>query len=245
MEYNDVFKTRAKSYASAMNLYKNVMLLEFQNAANILAEDLDSGLVINVPSGIDRIEEFLPKTIKYIPLEINDEFLKEDVDCKTIKCTLNLLPFDDCSVDRVLSLACLHHSTNEERRVFYKESFRVLKNNGRLIVGDVCKGSQQENWLNNFVDKYNSLGHKGRFFNEDDIDLIEKCGYKVETKILKYDWVFDSKEIMIDFCRKLFYLDKATDENIIHGIRDFFGVLPDADCFRLPWMLIYFIAHKL
>ena len=245
MEYNNVFSVRAKSYASAMRLYPDVMLNEFKNAAKIICDGLDlsdKNIVINIPSAIDRIEEFLPNEVLYVPLEINDEFIKEDVENKTTKCSLFSIPFYNEMVDRVLSLACLHHSNLDERKKFYEETKRVLKKNGKLIIGDVCKGSIQEEWLNIFVNEYNSLGHDGKFFNEEDMCLLESCGFTVEKKIIEYDWKFESKTSMIDFCIKLFYLDKADHTIVEKGIIKYF---PDAfEKNRIPWKLIYLIGKK-
>ena len=246
MEYDNVFSVRAKSYADAIRLYPKALENEYKNAANIISCDLKihnkKAIIINIPSAVDRIEEFLPTGSLYVPLEINNEFIKEDIGNKTKKCSLYSIPFCDESVDRVLSLASLHHSNHNERKQFYEETMRILKSDGKLIIGDVYKGSTQDKWLNVFVNEYNSLGHNGKFFNEEDNNLLKQCGFIVETKIIEYDWEFESKNSMIDFCSKLFYLDKADNQDTEKGILQYF---PNAfEKHKIPWKLIYLIAKK-
>ena len=148
-------------------------------------------------------------------------------------------------------MACLHHSSDEERLGFYIESARILKPDGKLVIGEVVKDSLQDQWLNEFVDAHNSLGHKGRFFNNgiNGIEkfLLESAGYNVDIHIKEYDWEFKNKDCLIDFSKKLFGLDLANNNTILHGFKQYFDINIDSDphtTYKVPWKLLYFVASK-
>jgi ubiquinone/menaquinone biosynthesis C-methylase UbiE len=50
------------------------------------------------------------------------------------------LPFEDCSVDLVVSNYCFHHLTDDEKRLAVAEAFRVLQPGGRFVFGDMMFG---------------------------------------------------------------------------------------------------------
>lgn len=79
------------------------------------------------------------------------------------KVSIDDIPLKSQSVNKILCLASLHHLNNEERINTYNEFYRILKPNGKLIIADVIKNSNQSIWLNNFVNNYNSNGHNGIF----------------------------------------------------------------------------------
>lgn len=234
MNYQEQFSKRAASYFSAMSKYPNAMSEEFKTAIDSLCL-LGGETVVNIPAGCVNLDTFLDSSIRYLPFEIDTQFAKrvnQDV------CSLNQIPCETSSVDRVISVAGLHHASEEERRLFYKEVKRILKPDGLFVVADVKRGSKQDEWLNGFVNTHNSCGHKGIFWSQDDIPLLEEAGFSVHLSEPSYRWKFQNRKEMIDFSKDLFYLDKANQEDIEKGVTE----ILQADETTIPWGLLYFVC---
>jgi SAM-dependent methyltransferase len=232
MEYDKVFDKRALEYSYAVKTYPNVLINELSTAA-LMVDARPYDTVVNIPGACEDIRKYLPDTVIYKPYETNKIFA--DVTGTPYSANFDI-PEPDNSVDRVLSLASLHHSTDQERIKFYKTVHTCLKPNGKLIIGDVYINSNQDKWLNEFVNKYN--GHNGKFWAEDDKKLMS--GFQVETIIKNYKWTFSSKNEMIDFCKHLFGLKNASDLEILDGLRKYL-LATDTE---FDWSLIYFVATK-
>jgi len=232
MDYDAVFSKRAFEYSHAVKTYPNVLVNELTTAARMVdAKPYD--VVVNIPGACVDIRKYLPDTVIYKPYETNKTF----ADIQEIPYSANFnIPEPDNSIDTILSLASLHHSTDEERIQFYKTAHRCLKSNGKLIIGDVHIHSNQDRWLNEFVNTYN--GHNGKFWSEDDKKLM--TGFHVDTILKHYNWTFSSNEEMIDFCKHLFGLKNASDLEIKDGLKKYLG----ASDKEFNWCLIYFVATK-
>jgi ubiquinone/menaquinone biosynthesis C-methylase UbiE len=179
----------------------------------------------------------LSDSITHIQYETN----KELANLTSIPyCTFSSIPIRDTSVHRILSLASLHHLTNEERSAFYKEAKRILVPGGKLLIGDVQENTNQAAWLNIFVNKYNSYGHQGIFFSENDSKLVEMAGFHVTVEYKTYKWVFESSTQMITFCKHLFHLDLASDKDILDGLQTYLDA--DKNNYTFEWKLLYFIC---
>lgn len=232
MDYDLVFKNRAVDYNYAIQKYPNVLINELSTAA-FMVDAKPNEVIVNIPGACVDISKYLPSSVIYKPYEINKMF-----SCITgiPYCENFYIPEPDNSVDKIVSLASLHHSTDEERIEFYKSAHRCLKPGGKLIIGDVSINSRQDKWLNEFVNKFN--GHTGKFWSVDDTKLMTDFHVKNETK--NYPWVFSSQNEMIDFCKHLFGLKNATDLDLIEGLKKYL-MATDTE---FEWSLLYFIATK-
>jgi SAM-dependent methyltransferase len=232
MDYDLVFSKRAAEYNYAVKTYPHVLVNELRTAAEMVNAKKGE-IVVNVPGACVDISPYLDSGVKYKPYETNATFAKI---ASVNYSEFGVIPEADESVDKVVSLASLHHSTDLERIVFYKEALRVLKPGGTMIIGDVNAGSAQDFWLNTFVRQYN--GHDGKFWSVTDAELM--TGFTVSVSVKKYNWTFNTMEEMVDFCRNLFGLDKAPNEEIIDGLKSYLG----ANETGFEWSLMYFIAIK-
>ena len=238
MDYEYTFTKRAESYLSALLKYPTVLTNEFRNAIAVC--NLQYGqTLLTVPSSCEKIDTPPELSIIHIPFETNKELSRLT---NTPYCKFNSIPCNDNSIDKILSLASLHHCTNDERQEFYKEALRLLKPGGQLIIGDVLKHSDQDTWLNEFVNKYNSIGHRGEFWSEEDAGLLQSCGFSVRTVIKDYAWNFTDIQSMYDFTRRLFSVDLASDNDIHQGLQNYLHA--DFKNCSFPWKLMYFIASR-
>jgi SAM-dependent methyltransferase len=237
MDYNKTFETRGNAYRYAVYTYPKALENEFTTAVNELSLS-SSDILLNIPASCIELKQYFTTSPKiYYEFETNPTFAKLT---NTQVCNFFTVPLPDKSVTKIISLASLHHMTIEERPVFYRECKRILQPEGLLLIGDVKKGSQQDKWLNEFVNKYNSQGHNGLFWNEDDCQLLQQQGYTTHMTEKDYMWNFTSKEELIDFTKHLFGLDLATDEQIWQGIQEYLTL--NQETFELSWKLVYLHA---
>ena len=233
INYNSTFSKRFKQFLYAQQTYPYVMKNEYDIALK-MCNIQNENIFVNIPADYNAFENLLDGiNCTYIPLEINLCFSNE-TKYKYIE-NINKLPFKDDEVDVLLSMASLHHFHKHDRLEFYKECHRSSK---KLVLGDVLKDSAQDIFLNNFVNKYNSSGHVGYFFEDNEKNILIQAGYNdIKIEIVEYNWIFNNDNEMIDFCKNLFGLDLATDDEIYKGINDILGK-------NFNWKLIYFICLK-
>ena len=238
MDYNNVFSKRAESYLSALSKYPDVLEKEFSCA--IRECKLQRGeTLLTIPSSCEKVEKYIPAdlNIHYIAFETNKELAELT---NTNQCSFDHIPCKEQTVDTILSLASLHHCTNEERVQFYKEAKRILKPGGKLIIGDVLLDSDQDKWLNIFVNKHNPVGHTGKFWTAEDAILIQSVGFTVTHTIQEYTWDFSDNNAIYDFVRKLFSIHSASDEDLYDGLTKYLHA--DFTNHLFAWKLIYFTA---
>lgn len=232
MDYDIVFETRAVDYNYAVQTYPNILSNELSTAA-FMVDAQPNEVIVNIPGACVDISKYLPNSVIYKPYETNRIFSS----LTGISYSANFdIPEPNNSVDKVISIASLHHSTDDERIEFYKSAHRCLKPGGKLVIGDVCIGSQEDKWLNEFVNKFN--GHNGKFWSVDDAKLMHN--FNVKTEMKNYPWVFSSHNEMIDFCKHLFGITNASDLEIAEGLKKHLN----ASDTEFEWSLLYFIATK-
>jgi SAM-dependent methyltransferase len=184
---------------------------------------------------------FTVNPTEYIEYETNKEFARIT---GLPQCEITSIPLTSSSVTKILSLSALHHTTDNERKAFYAECWRILQPGGQLIIGDVERGSRQDKWLNIFVNKYNSSGHNGRFWSTDDLAGFQEAGFTVTIERKNYTWNWKTYKDMLDFCKNLFGLDLATDSEILDGLLKFLKPTIINAEYRIDWSLLYWKATK-
>lgn len=244
--YKNVFNQRAESYHAAMLKYPRARKEELLNIVS-LADIQDGDFVCDVPAGGAYLSGFIQKNVRLISIESSREFIKCGKDSSShqrLLCEdIASLPLKSDSVDRVVSLAGIHHF--EEKSSFYREICRLLKKGGVFALVDVMEHTPPAVFLNTFVDKNNSMGHRGQFLDEETKSDLEHAGFIVESagSIVSY-WEFGSVEEMADFYKMLFGMDRASLCQILEGVKEYLNFkIQDRVC-RVKWDLVGFRAVK-
>jgi len=243
--YQQIFDKRAHSYHKAMRDFPRARKAEFGWVVHYL--NMKTGDVIcDVPSGGGYLQGFVnEKQCFFNFIETSKCFASFNVDGplnKTHVCSFEHLVLENQSVDSLVCLAALHHIDN--RKQVFAEFRRVVKPLGKILIVDVEESSSAGNFLNIFVNKYNSMGHRGQFINNQLIKNIQNEFSIISCNRHNFQWVFDNEQCMICFCRGLFGLDKATDDDIIKGIKTYLAPKYKAKQVSLEWRLIYILCNQ-
>lgn len=242
--YEEIFNKRAASYHRAMENNPSVRRDEFLWAVQYL-EIAHRNIICDVPSGGGYLKDYISHAdVSLIFLETSQEFASHcptTENCSSHITTFEQLPLQSQSVDRVLSLAALHHV--KDKRQVLGECHRILKPEGRLVIADIEAETGAANFLNIFVNEFNSMGHRGDFLNPACIEQIAECGFEIiSIDRPKPVWSFDTQAQMIDFSRDLFGLDKASNDDILKGITTYLQETEGPGEINLSWELTYLSA---
>jgi SAM-dependent methyltransferase len=239
--YDEIFARRAKQYHQAMTEQPGARRHEFEGLAGLV----DAGHcrhVLDIPSGGGYLRPYLPAGVVVTSLDFSTGF-PAGVGGGVRQAGYADFPCADASFDHVLSLTGLHHLPDVPG--FLRECCRVLEPGGRLVIGEVRAGSGVAAFLNEFVDRHNSMGHRGRFLDEGFVGQLEAQGFnQVRHELQHYPWVFADATRMADFCTKLFGIDRAGPAEVLAGLADYLGYRQTSDGVGLDWELIFFVATK-
>ena len=177
--YEDIFNQRGQSYHLAMEKYPKAREEEFHAAIKRLKKNPGS-TILDLPAGGGYLQKYLNKNINYLAYDFSGEF--NDNHSKIIKCKESKIELGDGTINEIVSLAALHHIV--ARKEFYEEMYRILQNGGRLIIGDALAGSRIDDFLNGFLDQWNSMGHQGRFIKEEDVNEIREAGFDLKLVMI-------------------------------------------------------------
>jgi ubiquinone/menaquinone biosynthesis C-methylase UbiE len=242
--YKDIFNKRADSYHKAMLQWPNARNEEFQ----ALLEDLNISnehKVVDIPAGGGYLSWYI-KQAQIHHIETSQVFAQlchsKSPHPLTI-CELNQLPFDDNSIDYVLSLAGLHHT--EDKSDLFQQINRILKPGGHCILADARKGSKTAIFLDGWMAQNNSMGHKGWYFDQLTEDELASSGLsisKVESK--DYHWNFASITQAAKYCQLMFGIDKASLCEIEEALMEHLGGITEETSFSLNWQLEFISCYK-
>ena len=244
-DYGDIFELRGHRYHRAMQACPRARDDEFALAVD-WAEIRDGQVVCDIPSGPGYLRHYLGAGIDLVHIEPSAVFARlcrAESDRPVVLGTLLELPLQTGIVDRVVSLAALHHVADKGR--FFAEAFRVLAPGGRLCIADAARNSPTDAFLNGFVHAHNSMGHEGCFIGDETTAEIEAVGFRVERVAdVEVPWHFRSPNEMVAFVGELFGLDRASPAQVLGGIERYLGWrVEDGGC-RMRWELRFVRATK-
>src|SRR5262249_13584191 len=130
------------------------------------------------------------------------------------------IPLPSDGADRFISLAGLHHLT--DKPAFFREVRRCLKPGGIFALSDAYEGSGTGGFLNEFVHAHSEEGHEGIFLNAQTVDEVTQSGYRIiSARSIAYPWKFASIADMVECCRLMFGITRATPEAIEGAVRHY------------------------
>ena len=238
--YEEIFIERGISYHKAMVRYPNARDEEFEKGLKYITKNSNYS-ILDLPAGGGYLNRFLPAGVEYFGYDFSGGFDEDDSEIK--KCDEGKINLSDESMDVVLSLSGSHHLL--DRPSFYREMHRVLKSKGQFILGDVVAGSKVDSFLNDFVDRWNSTGHKGMFLKgKEDLEELERAGFAVEFEKQVYFWNFESEKDAMVFYRDLFFLDKNPSEKELRKALNDLSCQQEKNVYRVEWSLGFLLAVK-
>lgn len=190
----DISVERDNGSNSIYNKYKEILDAVYKTAVNNINKD-DKILDIGVGTG-NLSKRFLETGYNnIIGLDQSREMLGVAKD-KLPELKLRLgeflkIPFENSTFDIIVSTYAFHHLNEEEKAVAIKEMLRVLKENGKIVIGDLMFESEQSK-----VEICRNLSNEQITEIEDEyysyIDLLKKefgkynkvvNAYKIDTLI--------------------------------------------------------------
>lgn len=244
--YKDIFNARGAAYHQGMLEQPRAREQEFA-AMLSLAGPRDGQVICDMPSGGGYLREFIDADVTLLCVETSRAFadrIQVSEKVRPVVGDLHAVPVDGGSVDTVLSLAGLHHVTN--RPAVFGEMRRMLKRDGgsgRACLADVSKGSPEAVFLNGFVDQHNSMGHDGDFIDDRFRNDLARAGFRITSDAeRRFHWTFDSEAGLARFCKLLFGLDRATEEQTLAAIREHVGYDHVDGRWRMNWALTFIEA---
>lgn len=240
LDYRDIFNQRANLYHEAMILYPQARDEEFKLLLEIL--NVKNGeTILDIPSGSGYLRNKLPKDVNLFSIDPSSGFCNFGVDNKVINSPILDTPFEDEFFDKIFSLSGLHHLENKD--LFFKEVYRILKTNGILAIADVAVGTQTALFLNEFIDSVNTQGHKGLFLDKATIKGLENQGFIVSSNIKKFKWNFSDSDSMANFCTLLFGAN-CNKNSMKESLEKYLNVKQSKNGISLDWELLYIKAIK-
>ena len=248
-DYLKTFEARGHFYNDAMATCPEARALELK--ALLERGNLKQGqTILDAPAGggyvANGVEVLLSKSVELICVEPSFKFSEAiSSSYRVLNSPIQQVPLESESVDRILSLAGLHHVPN--RQAIYSEWYRLLKHGGYLAVGDVGEGTCTGIFLNSFVDQYSPEGHKGVFIAPDEFNqALNQVGFHVRSQdLVDVPWIFPDLEAMGRFCSTLFGTQRAGLNETIEALQDTVGVKNiSSGGVALQWQLCYASAYK-
>ena len=97
--------------------------------------------------------------------------------------------------------------------------YSILNTGGMIAVCDVGSQSNQDRFLNTFVDQTTTTGHEGIFFAKGEFsERLRDAGFtEIKETNQEYKWRFESLPKMLQFVKNLFALENVSSIMQVHN----------------------------
>lgn len=233
--YEDLFQVRGAPYDRAMCLFPDARREEFLNT--IQRADLKAGQSVgDVPSGGGYLARHLPKAVRWLGHEPCASFGSGWTDRELLP-----LPWIDGSVDAAISIAGVHHLA--DKRPLFAELARTVRLGGRFVLADVHEASDVSRFLDGWVDRHNSTGHKGVYLGDHTLEQLRETGWQtLSAERVPFHWRFADKTGMGEFCHRMFDLRTCQPDETARVIEADLGVDQLKGEVGMRWELYMIVA---
>jgi hypothetical protein len=231
MEYKDIFRHRGASYDLAMKKYPDARDKEFEQLFCKIPLS-ENETVLDVPALGGYLKKYCPLGTDVIFLDFSQSINGVDVVSPYEKW--NIQP-----VDRIVCLAAIHHVQN--LNLFLSNLCLHVKKNGFIHIADVSKNSAISKFLDDFVGPNTSTGeHKGNYYDWCKIDFPKSLKV-IDVEERNCPWIFQSEAEMIEYCKLLFDLQNASDDEVLFALKKYVGIENN----QINWHLTYVNLQKI
>lgn len=139
--------------------------------------------------------------------------------------------------DAVISIAGIHHLTDQEQFQFIAATRKALRVGGRLLMVEVTTDSPTSRFLDGFVGKYTPTGHVGNYLKNDFVRIVKLAGYhKIRRATVTHEWVFRDKEHLYAWMTKFFGVS-VPKQDLIAQVDGILGINKRKGCLTVNWPL--------
>jgi len=245
--YTEIFTARGSHYNRAMRLCPAARETE----RRLLIDRLElrrGDLVCDVPAGGGYVGEGIEARglgAAVVCVEPAAAFARGIArHFRRVVSALDHIALEEASVDRVASLAGLHHL--HSKAAFFGEAHRILRPEGRFAVADVREGSDVARFLNGSVNRLSVTGHAGEFLAHGELAaLLTAAGFRdIEEREHQYSWAFPDLDVLIVYFRELFGLVGASDHEVRAAVTADLDVHVSTEAVLVSWSLVYAAGSK-
>jgi hypothetical protein len=146
--------------------------------------------------------------------------------------------------DAIISIAGIHHLTDQEQSEFILASRTTLKRTGRLLMVEVKENSPTSRFLDGFVGRYTATGHVGNYLKDNFVSVVSAAGYgRIERESMTHDWVFPDTDHLYDWMMNFFGLSRISKQTLLTAVNEILGMSSYKNSVVVDWELDYIIAE--
>jgi len=144
--------------------------------------------------------------------------------------------------DAVLSIAGIHHLTDQEQLQFIVATRKVLRRGGRLLMVEVKSESATSRFLDTFVGRFTPTGHTGNYLKDNFVRVMEQAGYRrVTRKTVVHKWIFANDEHLYVWMTKFFGI-RVSKPVLLRHVGDILGMRRSVGGLTIDWRLDFVSA---